>query len=115
MKKITVKQKVDGWLKFIEYMIQFYSSDIQGQVCDGIDFDYIDSIDNSVCNISLLIRLYGDVVFDYEEVNWPIYMTRLELMKNDLGERIHEISISEDVIDAMSYDAFVKDADKLLF
>lgn len=116
MKKrnITEKQKIDGWVKFIEHMIKFYTSDIQREICDGIDYDYIDSIDNSVDNISVLITLYRDVVFDYEEVNWPMY-ARLKHMRNDLGERIHEISIDEDVLDAMLYDAFVKDADKLPF
>ncbi len=109
VKNITVKQKVNGWTKFIEYMIEFYSSDIQEEICDGVDFDYIDRIENSAYKITILVSLYREVVDDYECIDWDSYMISLSYKRNYLEDRLNEIPIGDDVINAMLNDAFGKE------
>ena len=130
MKKrnITVKQKVNGWNKFIEYMIQDCNTDIRDYTtdmedyADGIYLDLIGDMKYIIVNIKdlsnridILLDLYEDIDDNYEGVNWRSYMRSLRYDRDYMYEKLNYIDefispIGYDVIKAMLNDAFGREA-----
>ncbi len=128
-KRITVKKKVNGWVKFIEYMIEDCNTDIrdyttgmEDYTSDGIDLDLIDdikdiavSINDLADRIGILADLHEEVVDDYKSINWRSYMISLLYKRDYMYEMLDYIDqtispIGDDVINAMLNDAFGKEA-----
>lgn len=125
-KNITVEQKVNGWNKFIEYMIQDCNTDIRDYTtdmedyADGIDLNLIydikhiaDGINGLADEIDILADLYDEINDDYKTVDWRSYMISLSYKRDYMCEKLNYIHqfispIGYDVINAMLNDAFGK-------
>ncbi len=114
-KNITVKQKVNGWLEFIKYMINDCTTDIQHYVNDGLELGLIDSIIDKGDKIAILADFYGEVDVDYKTVDWRSYMRSLLYERDYVKEMLDYIDQTfsliggDDVINAMLNDAFGKE------